>query len=133
MEFECKKLDELHGIASKLIASTDARVFAFYGEMGAGKTTFIRALCDVMGVKDVVNSPTFSIVNEYLTSGSSVYHFDFYRIKSIQEAWDMGHEEYFYSGAYCFIEWPEKIENLLPEDSLAISIVDKEGTRTISW
>lgn len=133
MEFKCRKPEELNDIAKALIASTEARVFAFYGDMGAGKTTFIRALCDAVGVKDVVSSPTFSIVNEYITSSSSVYHFDFYRIKSTQEAWDMGHEDYFYSGAYCFIEWPEKIDGLLPEDYLAISIVDKEGIRTISW
>lgn len=133
MEFKCTKLEELYDIARTLIESTDVRVFAFYGKMGAGKTTFIRTLCEVLNVKDVVNSPTFSIVNEYRTEATTVYHFDFYRIKTVQEAWDMGHEEYFYSGCYCLIEWPEKIETILPDDCLAISIVDHNGTRTISW
>lgn len=133
MEFKCTKLDELYDIARALIESTDARVFAFYGKMGAGKTSFIRILCEALKVEDTVNSPTFSIVNEYRTNSGLVYHFDFYRIKSVQEAWDMGHEEYFYSGHHCLIEWPEKIEALLPEDCVAISIVDHEGTRTISW
>ena len=133
MELKCNKPEELTDIARALIESNDARVFAFYGEMGAGKTTFIRSICEVLGVEDIVNSPTFSIVNEYSTGASPVYHFDFYRIKSAQEAWDMGHEEYFYSGGYCLIEWPEKIEGLLPEDCVEVSIIEDKGTRTISW
>ncbi|MFW6352326.1 MAG: tRNA (adenosine(37)-N6)-threonylcarbamoyltransferase complex ATPase subunit type 1 TsaE [Bacteroidota bacterium] len=93
------------------------RVFAFYGEMGAGKTTLIKGLCNYLGVLDTVTSPTFSIVNEYQTLEKGiVYHFDFYRINKMEEAMDMGYEEYFFSGNYCFVEWPGKIENLLPED-----------------
>jgi tRNA threonylcarbamoyladenosine biosynthesis protein TsaE len=114
------------------------RVFAFYGEMGAGKTTFIKAICEELGVEDVITSPTFAIVNEYsLTSHlspltSKIYHFDFYRIKKLEEVYDMGFEDYFYSGALCFIEWPELIEEVLPEDAVKVHIKEKEdGTRTI--
>ena len=104
-----------------------------YGPMGAGKTTFIKYLCEQLGVKDSTSSPTFSIVNEYDSDNGLIYHFDFYRIKDEQEAFDFGYEEYFYSGAYCFIEWPEKIPNLLPEEAkeIQISIVDPD-TRKIS-
>jgi tRNA threonylcarbamoyladenosine biosynthesis protein TsaE len=101
----------------------DRKIVAFYGSMGAGKTTFIKAICDVLGVTDTVNSPTFAIVNEYLAaSGDSVYHFDFYRIKKIEEAYDFGYEDYFYSGNLCLIEWPELIEELLPEDTFRVKI-----------
>jgi tRNA threonylcarbamoyladenosine biosynthesis protein TsaE len=101
----------------------DRKIVAFYGSMGAGKTTFIKAICDVLGVTDTVNSPTFAIVNEYLAaSGDSVYHFDFYRIKKIEEAYDFGYEDYFYSGNLCLIEWPELIEELLPEDTVRVKI-----------
>lgn len=101
----------------------DKRTFAFNGQMGAGKTTFIKAICEQLGVKDTISSPTFSIVNEYLTTkGDKVFHFDFYRIKSEQEAYDMGYEDYFYSKAYCFVEWPEKIASLLPPKTVNISI-----------
>ncbi len=113
----------------------DATVFAFYGAMGAGKTTFISALCEALGINDVVNSPTFSIVNEYCsdTTGELVYHFDFYRIRKIDEVYDMGYEDYFYSGALCLIEWPELIEDLLPEDAVRVSITEQEdGTRLIT-
>ncbi|MBQ7540447.1 MAG: tRNA (adenosine(37)-N6)-threonylcarbamoyltransferase complex ATPase subunit type 1 TsaE [Bacteroidaceae bacterium] len=113
----------------------DATVFAFYGAMGAGKTTFISALCEAIGINDVVNSPTFSIVNEYRsdTTGELVYHFDFYRIRKIDEVYDMGYEDYFYSGALCLIEWPELIEDLLPEDAVRVSITEQEdGTRLIT-
>ncbi len=113
----------------------DATVFAFYGAMGAGKTTFISALCEALGINDVVNSPTFSIVNEYRsdTTGELVYHFDFYRIRKIDEVYDMGYEDYFYSGALCLIEWPELIEDLLPEDAVRVSITEQEdGTRLIT-
>ena len=101
------------------------RVFAFEGQMGAGKTTFIKKLCEAMGTTDVVNSPTFAIVNVYDVEQpyrGEVYHFDCYRLKDIREAMDFGAEEYLYSGNYCFIEWPEKIEPLLPEDTVRISI-----------
>ena len=98
-------------------------VFAFYGKMGAGKTTFIKAVCEQLGVDDTVTSPTFAIVNEYEAAGGRpIYHFDFYRIKKVSEAYDMGCEEYFYSGHPCFIEWPELIEEVLPEETVDVTI-----------
>jgi len=121
-------MDFLHEIGS-------STVIAFYGNMGAGKTTFIKALCKALGVNDVVNSPTFSIVNEYLSAetGKRIYHFDFYRIKNVEEVYDMGFEDYFYSGAMCFIEWPELIEDLLPPDALRAKIEENaDGTRTLT-
>jgi len=110
------------------------RVFAFYGKMGAGKTTFIQALCRVIGSGDNVTSPTFALINEYKTQDNvSIFHFDFYRIKSIEEAFDLGYEDYFYSGNYCFIEWPEKIETLLPQNFVEVKIdVAENETRIIS-
>ncbi|WP_293903115.1 MULTISPECIES: tRNA (adenosine(37)-N6)-threonylcarbamoyltransferase complex ATPase subunit type 1 TsaE [unclassified Sphingobacterium] len=109
------------------------RIFLLYGPMGAGKTTFVKHLCTQLNVKDSTSSPTFSIVNEYESPTGPIYHFDFYRIKDEQEAFDFGYEEYFYSGAYCFVEWPEKIPNLLPEEAkeIHISIIDAT-TRKIS-
>ena len=110
----------------------ERKVFAFYGKMGAGKTTFIKAICEALGVEDVVTSPTFAIVNEYKAPSGSVYHFDFYRIKNLREAYDIGCEEYFYSGQPCFIEWPELIEELLPEDAVRVNIeVHDNGSRTV--
>lgn len=111
----------------------DHRIIAFYGGMGAGKTTFITALCDVLGVEDIVNSPTFTIVNEYrASSGNPVYHFDFYRINRLSEAMDIGLYEYFDSEGLCLIEWPEMIEELLPEETLKVQIlVEDENTRTL--
>ncbi|MBQ2439120.1 MAG: tRNA (adenosine(37)-N6)-threonylcarbamoyltransferase complex ATPase subunit type 1 TsaE [Paludibacteraceae bacterium] len=113
----------------------EAHVFAFDGKMGAGKTTFIKCLCEAMGTEDVVNSPTFAIVNVYeVASGEEVYHFDCYRIKDIREAIDFGAEEYLYSGNYCFIEWAEMIEPLLPEDTVWVKIeVEENGERTLSF
>ena len=113
----------------------EARVFAFDGKMGAGKTTFIKCLCEAMGTEDVVNSPTFAIVNVYeVASGEEVYHFDCYRIKDLREAMDMGTEEYLYSGNYCFIEWAEMIEPLLPEDTVWVKIeVMENGERRLSF
>ena len=106
-----------------LSAYPEARVFAFYGQMGAGKTTFIKILCKTLGVPDIVQSPTFAIINEYKRdSGESVFHFDFYRIKKAEEAFDIGYEDYIYSGNYCFIEWPELIGDLLPEDAVKVTI-----------
>lgn len=113
----------------------DRRILAFHGKMGAGKTTFTVALCKALGVCDKVCSPTFTIVNEYCTAdGQTIYHFDFYRIKSLAEAMDIGVEDYFYSGKLCIMEWPENIDGLLPEESVIIDIsVADDGTRTISW
>jgi tRNA threonylcarbamoyladenosine biosynthesis protein TsaE len=117
-------LQELHNAADLLLkAYPSSRIFAFEGNMGAGKTTFIKSICDVLGVSDVVSSPTFSIVNEYRSAaGEKVFHFDFYRIKDKSEAYDMGYEDYFYSGAWCFIEWPGKIEGLLPANAVLVHI-----------
>ena len=111
-------------------------VFAFYGKMGAGKTTFIKAVCEELGVEDIITSPTFAIVNEYHTATTNdvIYHFDFYRIKKLEEVYDMGYEEYFYSGALCFLEWPELIEEILPEDTVMVKITQQEdGTRTVEF
>ena len=112
----------------------DRRVFAFYGKMGAGKTTFVKAICEELGVDDVITSPTFAIVNEYETTSEPIYHFDFYRIKKLEEVYDMGYEEYFYSGSLCFIEWPELIESLLPDDAVRVSIEEQpDGTRLVKY
>jgi tRNA threonylcarbamoyladenosine biosynthesis protein TsaE len=123
---------ELPAAAKQLIKSFDGqRVVAFYGEMGAGKTTLIKAICEALGVQGVVSSPTFSIVNEYLAaSGTKIYHFDFYRIKNQGEAYDLGYEDYFYSKAWCFIEWPEKIAELLPLEYERVTI-RKDGEKRI--
>lgn len=113
-------------------AMGERRVFAFYGKMGAGKTTFIKAICETLGVEDVVTSPTFAIVNEYKAPLGAVYHFDFYRIKNLREAYDIGCEEYFYSGSPCFVEWPELVEELLPEDTVKVQIeVREDGAREV--
>lgn len=121
--------------AKKLVNKfPDHRVFAFYGKMGAGKTTFIQAVCRELGTPDNVTSPTFALINEYKTeTGDSVFHFDFYRIKNLEEAYDLGYEDYFYSGSYCLIEWPEKIETLLPQNYVEVKIeVQENGYRYIS-
>ena len=112
----------------------DNTVFAMYGKMGAGKTTFTKAVCECLGVEDVINSPTFAIVNEYRSdSGELIYHFDFYRIKKLEEVYDMGYEDYFYSGALCFIEWPELIEELLPGNAIKVTIEEVEnGERKVT-
>lgn len=112
----------------------ERKVVAFYGSMGAGKTTFIKAICNVLGVTDAVNSPTFAIVNEYLAAdGSNIYHFDFYRIKKLEEAYDIGYENYFYSGNLCLIEWPELIEELLPDDAVRVHITETpDGARELT-
>ena len=112
----------------------DGKVFAFYGKMGAGKTTFIKALCEVLGVEDVITSPTFAIINEY-TDGNDdpIYHFDFYRIKKLEEVYDMGYEDYFYSGNLCLLEWPELIEEVLPENVIKVTIEEQpDGTRKLT-
>ncbi len=126
--------DQLGHVARELIAAfPGARIFAFYGKMGAGKTTFIRAFCRELDSPDTVNSPTFAIINEYDTPpGEPVFHFDFYRLKSLTEAFDLGYEDYFFSGHYCLIEWPEKIESLLPPDYVEVSITE-DGDQTRSF
>ena len=104
------------------------RIFAFYGAMGAGKTTFIKAICRELGSSDYVTSPTFALINEYSTdNGSVIYHFDFYRIKKLEEAFDLGYEDYIYSGNYCLIEWPEMIEQLLPEGIVEVRICETDN------
>lgn len=133
--FQITSLDTIREVAKEFIACMDDRtVFAFRGNMGAGKTTFIKAICEELGVEDVINSPTFAIINEYRseTTGELIYHFDFYRINKLSEAEDIGTEDYFYSGALCFIEWPEKIEDLLPGDVVEVHIKENsDGTRTV--
>ena len=124
---------QINIVAKKLLKTfSGKRVFAFYGEMGAGKTTLIKGICNYLGVLDTVTSPTFSIVNEYQTrEGGIVYHFDFYRISKIEEVMDMGYEEYFFSSNYCFVEWPEKIENLLPEDCQKLYLYEYDKQRQL--
>ena len=141
-EIRISSLADIDRAAREFISIiADRRVFAFYGSMGAGKTTFIKAVCEALGVQDVITSPTFAIVNEYsLTTapsnlpllGEALYHFDFYRIKRIEEVYDMGYEDYFYSGALCFIEWPELIEDLLPGDAVRVNIDEQpDGSRRV--
>lgn len=147
MDIKITSLDNIRTAAREFIAQMEllpehaarARreggwVFAFYGKMGAGKTTFVKALCEELGVDDVVNSPTFAIVNEYHSTvlDGPVFHFDFYRIKGIGEAQDIGVDDYFYSGAPCFIEWPELVEDILPEDVRRVTIEEQpDGTRIV--
>lgn len=128
-----KNVSDLENIAKNIIKSySSERIFAFYGEMGAGKTTLIIEMCKYLETKDVVSSPTFAIINEYKTkTNKPLYHFDFYRIKNIIEAYDLGYEDYFYSGEYCFIEWTEKIEELLPTKYVEVRIIENNGLRSI--
>ena len=153
MEIKIQDIEHIGEAAREFIKHIgDHRVFAFYGTMGAGKTTFVKAICEALGVEDVITSPTFAIVNEYETPsnspclggdqksslsredlGGSIFHFDFYRIKKLEEVYDMGYEEYFYSGALCFIEWPELIEDLLPDDAVRVKIeVQADGSRLVT-
>lgn len=127
-------IEQLGEVAAGLLeAFPEQRFFAFFGKMGVGKTTLIKALCDCLGVSDNVCSPTFAIVNQYRAgSGSPVFHFDFYRLKNLDEAFDIGYEEYFYSGEYCFTEWTEKIEPLLPDQYVRVEIVEDEGQRSLT-
>lgn len=137
MKLVIPNLEGLRPAAEEFIQAMNGRtVFAFFGKMGAGKTTFVKALCEALEVSDVVNSPTFSIVNEYQSEklGKPIYHFDFYRIKKLDEAYDMGAEDYFYSGNLCLIEWPELIEEILPEDAVRVTIEEMEdGHREIRF
>ena len=135
MEWSIRSLEELNEVADRFLAYVGNRkIFALYGPMGVGKTTFVKAVCRCLGVEDDVSSPTFAIVNEYVTSeGESLYHFDFYRVNSIEEAMDFGYEEYFYGGCRCFIEWPEKIDELLPEDIVNCTFTENpDGSRTLN-
>ena len=160
MEIKIQDIDHIREAAREFVENIgEARVFAFYGKMGAGKTTFVKAICEELGVNDVITSPTFAIINEYtidhsplnidhcptsesaanngqcsMVNGQSIYHFDFYRIKKLEEVYDMGYEDYFYSGALCFIEWPELIEEILPDDAVRVSITEQEdGSRVVSY
>ena len=132
---QIKDLENIRHAAIEFIRQMDNHtIFAFYGNMGAGKTTFIKAICEELGVKNVINSPTFAIINEYqsVETEEIIYHFDFYRINKLSEAQDISVEDYFYSGALCLIEWPEKIEPLLPDDTVHIAIEEMEdGTREL--
>ena len=136
MEIKIQSLEHIHEAAREFIAAMgDNTVFALYGKMGAGKTTFIKALCQELGVEDVVTSPTFAVINEYRSdiAGELIYHFDFYRIKKLEEVYDMGYEDYFYSGALCFIEWPELVEELLPGNTIKVTIEELEdGSRKLT-
>ena len=136
MEIKIQSLDHIHEAAREFIAARgDNTVFALYGKMGAGKTTFVKALCQELGVEDVVTSPTFAVINEYRSdiAGELIYHFDFYRIKKLEEVYDMGYEDYFYSGALCFIEWPELVEELLPGNTVKVTIEELEdGSRKLT-
>lgn len=136
MKIEISSLNDIQRAAYEFLAAVDVnRVFAFYGAMGAGKTTFVKALCQELGVGDVVNSPTFAIVNEYHSDvlGTPVFHFDFYRIKRLEEAYDIGIDDYFYSGAPCFVEWPEMVEPLLPDDAVRVDIEElPDGRRLLT-
>ena len=136
MEITINGLDTIRSAARQFIENIgSSRVFAFYGKMGAGKTTFVKALCEELGCDDVITSPTFAIVNEY-TDGEQqpVYHFDFYRIKKLEEVYDMGYEEYFYSGALCLIEWPELIEDVLPDETVRVTIEEQaDGSRLLTF
>lgn len=123
MDFKVNQPADLRDVAASLLRNfPQSRNFLFFGELGAGKTTLIKALCSIMGVTDAVSSPTYSIVNEYACTRGKVYHFDFYRLKVETEALDMGYEEYLYNDDYCLIEWPEKINNLWPPDFVKVNI-----------
>ena len=136
MEIKIQSLEHIHEAAREFIAAMgDNTVFALYGKMGAGKTTSVKAFCQELGVEDVVTSPTFAVINEYRSdiAGELIYHFDFYRIKKLEEVYDMGYEDYFYSGALCFIEWPELVEELLPGNTIKVTIEELEdGSRKLT-
>ena len=136
MELKVNHIDDINEVARQFVDQMgDHKIFAFYGKMGAGKTTFIKAMCEELGVTDVINSPTFAIVNEYMDGkGEAIYHFDFYRIKRVEEVYDIGFDEYIYSGNLCLMEWPELIEQLLPEETVRVDIMENpDGTRVIRF
>lgn len=134
LDIVIENIGQLPEVARKLLEGfPEERFFAFFGKMGVGKTTLIKELCAALGVEDNVCSPTFAIVNEYSTGDKEpVYHFDFYRLKNLSEAYDLGYEEYFYSGCYCFTEWTEKVEELLPEHYVRVEIEEKDGVRILN-
>lgn len=136
MDYIITDIFQIDAVAAEFVKQIgDRRIFAFYGEMGAGKTTFVKAVCQQLGVEDVVNSPTFAIVNEYDSArlDCPIYHFDFYRIRRLEEAYDIGVDDYFYGGGLCFIEWPELIEPLLPDETVRVDIrVGEGGVREIA-
>lgn len=134
IEISIPSLDRIDDAAQQFVAQIGLRrVFAFYGSMGAGKTTFIKAVCKQLGVSDAVTSPTFAIVNEYASDMGPVYHFDFYRIKNLAEVMDIGFEDYVYSGNLCLMEWPELIDELLPENTIKVNIsVAEDGVRAVT-
>ena len=129
MEIKISSLDNIREAAKAFLAGMGTR------KMGAGKTTFIKAICEELGVSDVITSPTFALVNEYTAgNGDAIYHFDFYRIKKLEEVYDMGYEDYFYGGSLCFLEWPELIEEILPEDTTKVTITEEaDGSRKVVW
>lgn len=137
MQIKIQSLDNIREAANLFIENKgNGKVFAFYGKMGAGKTTFVKAICEALGVEDVITSPTFAIVNEYHSTKTDqpIYHFDFYRIKKLEEVFDMGYEDYFYSGSLCFLEWPELIEDILPQDVVKVKISEQEdGSRLVEF
>ena len=137
MTLTIASLAQIHNVAKQFIDNIGTgKVFAFYGKMGSGKTTFIKAICEELGVTDVITSPTFAIVNEYHSEQTSkpIFHFDFYRIKKLEEVYDMGYEDYFYSGSLCFLEWPELIEEILPTDVVKVKIEEQaDGSRTLTF
>jgi tRNA threonylcarbamoyladenosine biosynthesis protein TsaE len=130
LEFKNSSLTEINETARRILDEyPDERVFAFYGELGAGKTTLIKALCQVLGTTDEVTSPSFAIINEYTAGGIDlIYHFDFYRIRKLEEVLDIGYEEYLFSGNYCFLEWADKIEDLLPDRWVQVNISKNDGS-----
>ena len=135
---EIPSLDKISEAAAQFVSQMgENKVYVFYGSMGAGKTTFIKAICEHLGVTDVINSPTFAIVNEYEDGeGSPIYHFDFYRIKRLAEVYDIGYEDYFFDsrGGICLMEWPELVEELLPDDTVRVTITEQpDGSRTIEF
>jgi tRNA threonylcarbamoyladenosine biosynthesis protein TsaE len=134
MNIKIDSIEQIHNAAQQFIGEMgDNKIFAFYGKMGAGKTTFIKAVCEELGVTDVINSPTFAIVNEYMDgNGCPIYHFDFYRIKKPVEVLDIGFEDYIGSDALCFMEWPELIGEYLPEETVKVYIDEEDdGSRTV--